>query len=177
MEFDTNSVWVIVITLLLITIFIIVWYFYQELLETKKRTKGVYENTTSIHDRLDGIERKISEFEDICSVSYDGNNNEQENCEEDSVEFNFDDREKEKIFKDLQEELLRDSNEDLCVNQQQEEPQEEQQEEIIEYVYETESETEEIQQLCCHILVSGKRKGMACEKPCQSGQEKCKTHI
>ena len=160
MQFDTNSVWIIVLTLLLITIFIVVWYFYQELLEAKRKTKSTYENTNIIHKRLQDIEDKLTEpyLEEENDDFEESEYSNYEPSEEENDEM------MDKLLESLQEETENTTN-------------------LTEV---TEAEDKEIEEIpngeevtstgCSHIMISGKRKGLNCgKKILQDG--KCSQHL
>lgn len=190
MEFETKSVWFIVITLLLVTIFIIIWYIYQEFLFTKKKTKELKDANDLLIENINKINRVIfssgpsEELE--CEESESDEENEDE-CESDCEESE----------EDLECDIEDDSEEteDNCGNHlHHEEFNEEinvgvgsckinEIEEIgsgendIEYTYDASSLIPGPEKLCNHILTSGKRKGDQCGKKCKGTDEKCKTHV
>lgn len=195
MEFETKSVWFIVITLLLVTIFIIIWYIYQEFLFTKKKTKELKDANDLLVENINKINRVIfssspgeeleceesesdEENEDECESDCEGSEEENEYESECDIE---DEREESEEIGDncgnhLHHEEFNDVDgvgsckieeiEEICSG-----------ENGIEYTYDASSLIPGSEKLCNHILTSGKRKGDQCGKKCKGTDEKCKTHI
>ena len=180
MEFDTNSVWVIVIGLLLVTIFIVVWYFYQELLIIKRKSNN------GLGDLVERIEKIEAEIENNLSYDEDFSENDED------VEY---DEELTDIFKELADELQEQKVQELdceeittsCEPQVSdseahkevcEAPETQYEEEVHLNTIEEASEHGDEQEhfVCDKILVSGKRKGEPCGKKCEEGHDKCKKH-
>lgn len=171
---DTNSVWIIVISLLLICIFVFGYYFY---IEISQKEKVIFD---SLNNRIEELEKNIimnNNYIDECSdIDIDSDySSESEPESEPEPELELE-----------QNSSINEINENEVNNKTENEVNESSEEQLDENVnlqsvfsdikslLGTDSVLEN--ELCKHIIISGKRKGKECGKRVKT-DGKCVTHI
>jgi hypothetical protein len=73
MEFNTLSIWGIIIFLILVTIFIVIWYSYKEIIYCKRKIEDMSGQTEYIDE--DMFFQQMDELDDVCNedIAYEEN--------------------------------------------------------------------------------------------------------
>lgn len=173
---DTNSVWIIVISLLLVAIFVLGYYFY---IEMSQKDKGVYD---SLNNRIEQLEKNvimnnnyIEDYSDIESYSDESLSETSETSEIVELDKDHQDHSEEKITDITEkEEQQQEVNKDEQVTQEMDSEKIQSVFSDIKSLLGEDSVTTD--DMCKHIILSGKRKGEECGKRTKS-EGKCSTHI